>query len=238
MTAPTCSDKVFNSKKVSVIILLLVTATVSYGQDKQLRVDVNADLVSSYVWRGLYQAGASIQPSLSLSAYGLTIGSWGSTDFSSSFKEIDFFISYELQKVAVSLSDYWWSGEGESFFKERASHHFEAGLNYTFSDNFPLSLGVNTIFYGREDRSDEDKQLYSTYIEASYPFSMKNVDCELSIGISPWRGMYSADFNVASITARASKELQVSEKFALPVFIELILSPSNDNTFIIFGLKF
>jgi hypothetical protein len=225
------------SVKISVIILLS-TATVSYGQNTKWTVDAGADLVSSYVWRGMYQAGGSIQPALSLSACGLTLGSWGSTDFSSSTKELDFFLSYEKGGFSASVSDYWWKGEGTSFFKERNSHILEAGLSFAFSEKFPLSLGVSTMFWGDEDKKENGKQQYSTYIAASYSFTINEVDCEAGIGISPWSGMYGKDVNMAAVTAKATKKLQLSAKYALPVFVELILSPAKDNAHLVFGIKF
>ena len=225
------------SIKIATILLLLVTAG-AYGQDKKWKIAAETDLVSSYVWRGMYQTGVSFQPVLSLSTYGVTLGTWGSTDFSSYAKELDFFLSYETRGLLVSVTNYWWNGEGESFFKERGSHLLEAGLGYTFSEKFPLSLGMNTILCGDGDKKEGGKQQYSTYITASYPFTVKGVDCEAGIGISPWKGLYSENFNVASIMAQATKSVQLSEKYALPVFVKLILSPAQDNAYLVFGLKF
>lgn len=226
--------------RIAILITLLVTTIPSYGQEKKLTVDAGADLVSSYVWRGIYQTGVSIQPTLSLSAYGVTLSAWGSTDFSTAAKELDFYISYQIKGFSIGVADYWWSGEGKSYFNDRKSHYLEANLSYTFSDKFPLSLGANTIFYGYGDKSDEGKgkQRYSTYFTASYPFAVKSVECEVGVGISPWDGMYSKGFNVATVTARATKKLQLSKKYELPVFAELIFAPARDNAYLVFGFKF
>ena len=43
--------------------------------------NVQGDLVSSYVWRGMYQTGASIQPTLGFSVGNFSLTAWGSTDF-------------------------------------------------------------------------------------------------------------------------------------------------------------
>ena len=206
--------------------------------EKELTIDVGADFVSSYVWRGMYQAGVSIQPALTFSAYGLTIGAWGSTDFSTFSKELDFYLSYELKGFTASLSDYWWNGEGASYFRNAGSHHIEAGLGFTFSEKLPLSLELNTMLSGDEDKDDDDRKYYSTYISASFPFSVRDIDCEAGIGVTPWKGMYSDKFDVVAISAKASKRLQLSPKYALPVFVELIFSPAQDNAFFVFGLKF
>lgn len=43
---------------------------------------VSADVVSSYVWRGAYNAGASIQPTLGMSAGNFSLTVWGSKEIS------------------------------------------------------------------------------------------------------------------------------------------------------------
>ena len=231
-------------KKIIIIsaFFTAITTVAVYGQVEKdtakISVDVEADLVSSYVWRGIYQTGVSVQPALSLSAYGATLGAWGSTDFSTFAKELDFYISYEIGGFSVSVTDYWWSGEGESFFKERSGHYFEAGLSYTFPEKFPLSIGINTMFLGDGDKDEEGKQRYSTYISASYPFPIGDTECEVGIGVSPWEGLYSDKFNVATISAKAAKKLKLSSEYSLPVFVEAIFSPAQDNAYLVFGIKF
>jgi len=227
-------------KKIITILAFFAATVAMYGKEKESKfsVDVEADLVSSYVWRGMYQTGVSVQPALSLSAYGVTLGTWGSTDFSTFAKELDFYISYEIGGFSVSVTNYWWSGEGESFFKERGSHFLEASLEYTFSEKFPLSLGINTMFWGDGDKDEDGKQRYSTYISASYPFAVNGMKCEAGIGISPWKGLYSDKFHVAAITVKASRNLQFSKEYSLPIFVEAMFSPAQDNAYLVFGLKF
>ena len=227
---------------VTTAIMILTATLTANGQDEntdsKLTIDVEADLVSSYVWRGMYQTGASIQPTLSISAYGITIGAWGSTDFSTFSKELDFYLSYQFKGLSVTISDYWWNGEGASYFRNNGSHHIEAGLGFTFPERFPLSLEINTMLCGEEDKDDDGKQYYSTCFSARFPFSVKNIDCEAGIGVSPWKGMYGDQFDMVAITAKVSKNLQLSAKYALPVFVELIFSPAQDNVFLVFGLHF
>ena len=224
------------------IVSLFAVAVSGYGQDeaddRKLTVDVGADLVSAYVWRGMYMTGVSIQPSLSLSACGLTIEAWGSTDFSASFKELDFMLSYEMKGFSATIGDYWWKGEGESYFRNQGSHHLEVTLGYTFSEKFPLSLEVNTMFTGDEDKDDAGRKYYSTYIAARYPFTVGNINFETGIGVSPWKGIYYHKVAVATITAKASKNIQITKKYALPVFAELIFAPAQDNAYLVFGIKF
>jgi len=228
--------------KITMVVSLFAVTVSGYGQDeeddKKLTVDVGADLVSAYVWRGMYMTGVSIQPSLSLSAYGLTIEAWGSTDFLANFKELDFILSYEMKGFSATIGDYWWKGEGESYFRDAGSHHLEVMLGYTFSGKIPLSLEVYTMFTGDEDKDDEGRKYYSTYIAARYPFTVGNIDFEAGIGVSPWKGMYYRKAAVADVTLKASKNVQITEKYALPVFAELIFAPAQDNAYLVFSVKF
>ena len=234
------------SIKSTAILLLLAVSVAGYGQEekteKGLTINVGADLVSSYVWRGMYLAGASFQPAISLSTSGFTIGAMGSSDFSVSYKEINLYLSYEYKGFKVGVSDYWFSDVGEgvvSYHKyARDAHNLEASLGYTFSEKFPLSIEVLTLFHGDDDKDDEDKQQYSTYITSTYPFSVGKLDFEAGLSIAPYKGMYSDKFDIVAISAKATKKLQLSTSYALPVSVELLFSPSQDNAFVVFGIQF
>ena len=227
---------------VTLTVILLTLTVTALGQeeeaDEKLSIDAGAELVSSYVWRGMYLAGASIQPSLSLTTKGLTCGVWASADFSTSLKEIDFYLRYETKGFTAGIIDYWCSLEGLPFFKDCNSHLFEASLGYTFSEKCPVTLEANTMFLGDDDKNVAGKQRYSTYFSVSFPFHVKDVDCEAAIGVSPRKGMYGEKFNIPAIMAKATKRLLPSSDYSLPVFVELIFSPVQDNVFLVFGLVF
>ena len=234
--------------KSTVIALLFAVSVAGYGQnetaEKGLTINAGADLVSSYVWRGMYLAGASFQPAISLSTSGFTIGAMGSSDFSVSYKEINLYLSYEYKGFKVGVSDYWFSDVGEgvvSYHKyARDAHNLEASLGYTFSEKFPLSIEVLTLFHGDDDKTEdeEEKQQYSTYITSTYPFSVGKLDFEVGLSLTPYKGMYSDKFDVVAISAKATKKLQMTTSYALPVSVELLFSPAQDNAFVIFGIQF
>ena len=62
-----------------------LTSGVIHAQP-QTEISIGGDLVSTYVWRGVYQSGFSLQPEIGLSVGGFTVGVWGSTDLDN-FKE-------------------------------------------------------------------------------------------------------------------------------------------------------
>lgn len=233
-------------RKISLGILGLITVSTVSAQE--VSIDVGADVVSSYVWRGVKQAGASVQPSLSLTAGGFSIGAWGSTDIASaSAKEVDFSASYTVAGLKIALTDYWYDGEGAyNYFGKtygHANHSLEASLSYTFSESLPLTLSWNTFFLGNYDDKLNDegkvKAGYSTFIEAAYPFKVGGVDLTASVGVFPWDApVYGTEgFEIATVQLGASKEIKITDSYSLPIFGSVIASPATDDIHFVFGIK-
>ncbi|MFA6766994.1 MAG: TorF family putative porin [Parabacteroides sp.] len=223
-------------------ILLIMSYSVFAQDKKKFTVTPGADIVSSYVWRGMYQTGASVQPSLSLSGAGLLLTAWGSTDFSNASdeykaKEFDLTCGYGIGRFNMAVTDYWWSGEGSRYGNYSNSHYFEGTLGFTLGEKFPLSLTWNTMFAGGDKNEDGDLQ-YSTFIEAKYSVNVNGIELSPSIGISPWTGLYSDGFGLNSISLKAKKDIVITDKYSLPLFAQVIAAPEHDNVFLILGISF
>jgi hypothetical protein len=233
------------SKKVMLTVAFVLVASLSVMAQEESKWEItpSADLVSSYVWRGLYQASTAFQPGLTIGYGGLSLGAWGSTDFTGIGKEVDFTLGYSAGGVNIGVTDYWWSGEGSKYGDYKANHAFEGTIGYNFGESFPLSLSWSTFFAGGLDKvtvddKGEAEQSFSTYISAGYDFNVKGVDVTAAIGVSPWEGLYTDDFAVSTISLRATKEIKFSDSFSLPVFAETIVAPNQDNVFLVFGISF
>ena len=50
------------------VLLLTIFISISLVKSQELTVNAEADIVSSYIWRGLYVGPASVQPGISLSS--------------------------------------------------------------------------------------------------------------------------------------------------------------------------
>lgn len=238
-------------KKVKVFVLGLFFLGLSslgyiHSQDiESVNVDLSADLVSSYVWRGFKQAGASVQPTLSAEYKGLSLSGWASTDIAGDGnKEVDFTLGYSVSGLTLSLTDYWWDGEGANRYFSypedgNSGHMLEAGVSYALSKSFPLSLSWNTFFLGKGNKKANGDNSFSTYIEASYPFQVKNVDLSISAGFIPWEsavyGPDMDDFKFTSIQLCASKEIKINDRFSLPVFANIITNPAVEDIHFVFG---
>lgn len=174
-------------KKVKSIVVLFLLYGGTIGlKSQELKVSVGADLVSAYLWRGLYCGPASIQPSISLTVGNFSIGAWSSASFESSWREFDLYAGYSAGNFSLLVTDYFFprslpDGVDYGYF-DFSDHVFEATVRYVFGESVPLSVAWNTNF-----ASDDD---YSSYFETAYTFSVKSVDVDLNVGFTPWRGIY------------------------------------------------
>lgn len=212
---------------------------------------VQGDLVSSYVWRGMYQTGASIQPTLGFAVKGFSITAWGSTDFDgvsasagAAAKEIDLTAAYAFGESGLTLSvaDLWWAGQGANkyfnFKSHETAHHFEGGLAYTVqSEKFPLSVAWYTMF-GGQDKNAKGEQNYSSYVEFNYPFSVKKVDLNVTCGVVPYQApIYGCNgFSVTNIALKGTTGIKFSDTFTLPIFAQAIWNPRMEDAHLVFGI--
>ena len=71
-----CSPKkipISNMKKIWILAVLTICSVATQAQE----VFINADLVSSYIWRGMKNGNASVQPTLGVEWKGWTLSAWG-----------------------------------------------------------------------------------------------------------------------------------------------------------------
>lgn len=218
------------------LFFFLCALSAAFGsiRAQDVSVSAGADIVSSYIWRGLYVGPASAQPSVSLSAGDFTLGVWGSSSFEGTWREFDLYASYSVGNLSLLLTDYFFprnlpDGVGSSYFK-LSEHLFEATLGYSLGESLPLSLAWNTNFAGDDD--------YSSYMEASYSIPAGDVAIDLILGVTPWAGIYSDGFALINASIKASKEIVVSDSFSLPVFSQAVLNPDTKDVFLVFGVRF
>jgi hypothetical protein len=232
-------------KKIVLAIGLLMCV---FGVKAQ-EVSVGADVVSSYVWRGQYLGGASIQPGVGFSTGGFSIGAWGSTDIVNlaGLKEFDLSVGYEISGVSLGITDYWIvsQGEGPRYFNydkdKGTAHTFEVTIGYTLPvESFPLSLSWSTNFAGSDGVKSNDKTAYSSYFEASYPFSVKDISLDAAIGLTPWETSFygASGFSVLNVSLKAAKEIKITDSFSLPVFGQVVVNPRTEDAFLVIGISF
>ena len=242
--------KSFFSKKIVVGALVTATVCVSGITDaKAQEFAVQGDIVSSYVWRGMYQGGgAAFQPTLGFGFDNFSVTAWGSTNFSGGNKELDLTLAYKFGKAGPTLTvaDLWWEGEGAykyfNFKSHETAHHFEAGLAYTLPvEKFPLSIAWYTMFAGA-DKDGKGRQNYSSYVELNYPFSVKSVDLNLTCGFLPYEagvgvyGVPNSGFAVTNVALKGITEIKITDSFSIPVFAQAIWNPRMEDAHLVFGV--
>jgi hypothetical protein len=205
---------------------------------------VNGDIVSSYVWRGAYCGGVSLQPSLAFSAGGFALTAWGSVGVTSPayLDEVDLAASYSFGKFSLTVTDYWFvdrlteDGTSDYFnFKERETAHlFEASAAL---DLGAVAFSWNTFFAGN-DFNTKDKRAYATYVEAGVPFSVKDVGMKVELGVTPWESaLYADGFNVVNIGITGSKEIRITDSFTVPAFTKFVVNPAVKQAHLVFGIS-
>lgn len=239
----------YEKKIYWVITLCFLCIGSTYSQEK-ISVDLGADIVSSYVWRGNKQTGLSIQPGLGANYKGFSLGVWGSTDIASGadkgFKEVDFTLGYSVDNFKVALTDYWWDGENAFHYfhapeEGYSGHMLEGTVGYTLPKAFPLSVTWNTFFLGKGNKKSNGDNSFSTYVELSYPFSVNNVDLGLVAGFIPWEsvvyGPHANGFKFTNLALTASSGIKLSDSFTLPVFGNVIFNPAVEDVHFVFGIN-
>lgn len=249
--------KMILSKK-SVLRMTAIAAVCVLGATgvKAQEFTIQGDLVSSYVWRGIYQGGAaSVQPTLGFNVGNFSLTAWGSTSLSESNKEIDLTAAYKFGETGptFSVASLWWDGQSDvvngdyqnnyfHFKSGNTGHHFEAGLAYTLPvEKFPLSIAWYTMLAGADRKFNEDgkeKQAYSSYVELNYPFCVKSVDLNATCGMVPYETpQYGVNgFSVTNVALKATKAIEFNNKFSLPIFVQAIWNPRMEDANLVFGV--
>jgi len=203
--------------KYFLVLLLLIVSSKTFSQDSAT-VNINADLVSRYMYRGQSTGGESshVQPSLHLNYKNIEIGAWGSYGVSNNYNEIDLYGKYSISQFSIMFMHYYISNQGE------------ITLAYKVSDKIPLSIFVATYVYG---------DIYnSTYVEIGYSLQLGTQPVDLFVGITPYKGMYDNNLNVVNMGATFKRNINVSDKLVIPAYITIGCNPQVKNTILVFGI--
>ncbi len=243
---------------VIIVAFLWVATCICNAQEKsKINFTTQGDIVSSYVWRGMYQSGAAVQPTLGMSIGAFSLTAWGSVDLTGQgHKETDITASYVMKGVTLSLSDYWWAGQsgiyndrenGNNQYFHLNNHHtdhiLEAGISYTLPiEKMPLSFSWYTMFWGADKKTGNDGEMqnaYSSHGEVSYPFIVNNVNLIAALGVSPFESAANyknKSFAVTNISLKASRDVFITDRFSLPLFSQIIWNPNREDVHLVFGI--
>ena len=220
--------------------VLLAMAIPAAAQDK-VEVNVGADVVSGYIWRGQDLGNASIQPTLSVGYRGFSLTAWGSAGFSKEdTKEFDLTLGYAGGGFSVSVTDYWFDN-GPGYFHYGAgntAHVFEAQVGYDFGF---LAANWYTNFAGNDGVNRSGHRAYASYLNLTAPFTLGGLEWAVSVGATPWANTFynggAGGFELTDIGIGASREIRLTDRYALPVFARAIWNPATEGAYFVFGIS-
>ncbi len=226
--------------RTSTILLLLLATGLATGTATAQSVDVGADFVSRYVWRGLdFGESASIQPGLSVSSGAFSVGTWASYSVSadgSGANEHDLFLSFAAGPVSFGVTDYYFPAPGGAGLFNfdgdgEGAHWIEPFVSFSGPETFPIS-----VFAGMFVHNDPDN---SVYVEAKYPFSLNGTELALTAGVVPMESaFYGTDgFALTNVGVSASHAVPITDRFSLPLFVSYIINPEAERSYLVFGLS-
>jgi hypothetical protein len=233
------------------------------------QISLGADFVSRYIWRGKdYGNSPAIQPNVAFSVAGLKIGTWGcyglneyKTKINDStivdmghYAETDFFVSYTYNWFTLGITDYFFPNPqnpnyGNKYFNynnKTTGHSLEVSLSFNGTDKIPLQVFAGTFIYGADKGKDStgvygtgDKNNFSTYLEASYLFTIKKIGVDLKPfigGIPMGSAFYGEKAGIVNLGFTATKPIRITKGFTLPVYASVITNPQAQSIFFVFGL--
>ena len=221
-------------------VLLTIAPTTAALAQETVETALGADVVSKYYWRGQELGEVSLQPTLGISCKGFSLSAWGSIGLSvpSDTKEFDLTAAYSTGGLTLAVTDYWFNSPNEKYFvytSHKTSHVFEANVGYDFG---PVAVNWYTNFAGNDGLNKSGKRAYSSYVEASAPFTLGGCDWTATVGAVPYATSFYSDatgFAVTNISLRATKDIKVSDTFSIPVFAQIAANPSTEKACLVFG---
>jgi hypothetical protein len=196
---------------------------------------VNADIYSNYLWRGTkFGTGPNIQPAVKYNGSILTAGAWGSVDFNG-YQEADLYFYFTLPAgLTLGMSDYYYPGlKYFSYSDTTGSHVYEINLgftkgNFTFSANYILNKAGGAGSIGGDK-----------YFQAGY--TIKNINLFVGAG-DGWHtydpSIVKNKFTICNIGIGTTKEIEVTDKFKIPVIGQVIFNPDKEQLYIVVGFTF
>jgi len=243
-----------------VLSLLLMAGFGVQAQEKEnaATLNVSADIMSRYIWRGLNLGGTSpsIQPCLEFGKGNLAIGAWGAYSFNQAIQsqEVDLYASYTIADlINLTVTDYFLPSEIDSiqnkyfnYKEDETGHLFEISAKFLGTEKIPVSLLVAANVFGADARKANGDKQFSTYIELGYDFEIKGTECSAFLGFTPTSvdtdkgesGFYGDGPGVINLGLTANREIKITDQFSLPVSTSLITNPQAENIFLVFGISF
>jgi hypothetical protein len=233
------------------LILSIAFSVNAQEQESKFSATASFRVMSKYMFRGVEMTK---DPNIVGDAYigykGWTLGVWATTNFSGTFYEPDIYISYAPKNFVFTLYDFD-MGQGKDYFNfdnKKTTHLDELSVKYTVSEKVPLSLTIGTVIYGADKKIDhydssgqavfKDANNFSTYVEAVYPFMVKEIAIIPTIGFTTHESYSygSKGFSFINVGVTFEKRIRVSDKLSIPVGYSFIYNHSQKQAYSVMSI--
>lgn len=228
--------------RLYVLCALLLMGAASTEAQEKIETTISSDFVNEYIWRGQKLGDVAVQPTLSVSYKGLSLTAWGSYGLTNpdDTKELDLALGYTIGGLNIGITDYWFStgldpkGRYFKYDAHGTNHVFEANIGYDFG---PVALQWYTNFAGNDGTNKDGKRAYSSYVEATIPFSLASVEWTATAGAVPFAttSYGTSGFAVTNLSLCATKNIRVSDSFSIPIFGQVVANPCSQKAYLVLG---
>jgi hypothetical protein len=223
------------------LILIFLLISISGFSQKEAGIDFQVDLFTRHYWRGfVFGNTPAIEPQITLSVNRFSFNVWAAQTFNESYSEIDLIPSYSFGNYALSFLEYYNPVQDEEnrYFDlspANSRHSGEFMLSYNGAGKLPFRWMVATFMYG-DGHPEEDRHMYSTYIEAGMPFTIAGADAEISVGITPWESFYADRFTMVHAGISVSDNISLGDGKSAPLRLSFMSNPGTREAWVIFSI--
>ncbi len=211
---------------------------------------LHGQVKSMHLWRGIAVTNSAVMDvdaGVSTKDGKLKAGVWGGYGTNGEYREFDYYVIYSpVKNLTFALWDIynystnatWNNSDFFEYNADQTGHFLDLSVSYTFSEKVPLNLYWATVIHGRDRGVNNEKNLYSTYVQASYPVVKgKAIDLSLFVGgafaLSPEddnkdRNFYGPKSGLANVGFVMGKTLHLG-RYDLPISATASWSPINDS---------
>lgn len=156
---------------------------------------LHSQVKSMHLWRGLAVTNSwmlAMDGGVATNNGKLKAGVWGGYSSNGVYKEFDYYAIYSpVKNLTFALWDIYnystdatWNNKSFLNYNADTTGHFlDLSASWTVSDKLPLNLYWATVIEGRDRSVKNDKNRYSTYVQATYPvYKSHNMNLSLFLG--------------------------------------------------------
>jgi hypothetical protein len=220
------------------------TPQLDEGKTIKSNVSLKSTFCSQHMWRGFAVGTApTIEPLITYSYGNFKANAWAAFAIDNSYREIDFFITYDWKYVRLGLYDYYCPQEGSlivdftRFKSTETQHLFEAQAVIKGGGKIPLKL-TTACFIGGSDIDGNGKQLYSTYLELAYSFSKWKNNFSFEVGMTPFEGMYASHASVFNYGFSVARDININDHWSIPSLYKLVYNKEKKDVYFTVGFTF